>query len=78
LIIERKLERFFFPMTTLRRYDGTSTTYSDAAMELLLAHLLSANSAGCSDGSVFFWTASPFLLLADLAFQVKSQTVGAL
>jgi hypothetical protein len=57
--------------TLLRRYDGTTTTYAAADMELLLAHLLSANSAGCSDGSVFFWAASPYLVLADLAFQVN-------
>jgi uncharacterized coiled-coil protein SlyX len=58
-------------MASLKRYDGTITTYSQADLEQLAGHLELANTVGCSDGSVYYFSASPYLVLVDLAFQVN-------
>jgi hypothetical protein len=55
--------------------DGSVVGHSEAECETILAHLVAANQAGSAqttaNGSeIFFWAASPYLLIADLGWHV--------
>ena len=64
------------PSVFLRRVDGSFAEFSNAECEQILAHLTAAGAASTaaqetSNGSqIFFWAASPYLVLADLAWSV--------
>jgi len=63
------------PSVYLKRVDGSVASYSAAECERILGHLAASGVAGTaqttSNGSeIFFWAASPYLLIADLGWQV--------
>ena len=59
-------------MAILTRKDGSVATWTSAELELMLAHLAAAESAGCENNEdIFFMASSPFLLIIDLRWTVK-------
>ena len=59
-------------MTTLSRNDGIIATWTADELELMLAHLIAAESAGCENNEdIFFMASSPFLLIIDLRWTVN-------